>query len=190
MSLAGVKTAARKAAFARRAQADPAVGDAANRHLIEAVRLAAGTTVSAYWPIRTEIDPRPAMHQLAATHNICLPIVMGEALPLTFRRWTPNAPLEVGAFGASIPVDSEDLVPDVLIVPLAAFDDQGYRLGYGGGFYDRTLEKLKRLGPVTAIGFAYEIQACDAVPRDATDQRLDAIVTEAGIRRFGDEIAA
>lgn len=178
------KDEARKAAFARRRLADPAVAEQACRHLVEAVRAAPGKIVSGFWPIRTEIDTRPALAAIAATHDICLPVVAGAGLPLTFRRWRPGAAMETGAFGASIPADREELTPETLIVPLAAFDREGYRLGYGGGFYDRTLERLRRAGPVTAIGFAYALQEVDAVPHDATDQPLDAIVTEAGLRRF------
>ncbi len=185
MSIAEEKDRARKAAFARRASADRAVTETANRHLIEAVRDLPGTVVSAYWPIRTELDPRPAMHELAKTHDLCLPVVLGAARPLGFRPWVPGAAMEAGAFGAQIPVDERSIVPGILIVPLAAFDRQGYRLGYGGGFYDRTLEQLKARGPVCAIGFAYDAQECDGVPRDATDQQLDAIVTESGIHQYG-----
>ena len=88
-----------------------------------------------------------------------------------------------GAFGAAIPDTSKTLEPDILIVPLAAFDAKGFRLGYGGGFYDRTLERLRAMQPITAIGFAYDLQECAEVPTEPTDQPLDLIVTETGIRR-------
>lgn len=92
--------------------------------------------------------------------------------------------MEIGAFGAGIPADDLAEVPDILIVPLAAFDGRGYRLGYGGGFYDRTLEGLRAGGPVTAIGFAFDVQEDADLPTEPTDQPLDLIVTETGIRRF------
>jgi 5-formyltetrahydrofolate cyclo-ligase len=89
-----------------------------------------------------------------------------------------------GAFGALVPKDAPSLVPRVLIVPLLAFDARGYRLGYGGGFYDRTLELLRAQGEVTAIGFAFAAQWVEAVPTDSFDQPLDVMVTDAGITRF------
>ena len=175
------KAEARAEAFARRKLADRSVTEAANAHLVEAVRKARGKALSGYWPIRTELDPRPALHDLAETHEICLPVVDGPGQPLSFRRWTPETPMKAGAFGAMIPDTDQTMEPVILIVPLAAFDPSGYRLGYGGGFYDRTLERLCRKGPVTAIGFAYDIQMCQSVPREDTDQKLDLLVTESGV---------
>jgi len=174
------KDAARKAAFAARAAADRSGMARANEHLEAAVRAAPGRIVSGFWPIRTEIDPRPTLHALAETHQLCLPVVAGTGLPLVFRRWHPGAAMEIGAYGASIPADPAEIEPQTLIVPLAAFDVAGFRLGYGGGFYDRTLERLRRKGPVTAIGFAFGAQRVEDLPRDATDQALDLIVTEDG----------
>lgn len=179
-----MKDAARKAAFARRKTADRAGEVAANAHLLEAVRASHGGCVAGYWPIRTEIDPRPTLHALAPTHRLCLPVVAGEGLPLTFRRWTPETEMEAGAFGAAIPAEAVPEVPEILIVPLASFDAKGYRLGYGGGFYDRTLEQLRKRGAITAIGFAFDVQKAEELPTEPTDQPLDMIVTESGIHRF------
>ncbi|MEK6216019.1 MAG: 5-formyltetrahydrofolate cyclo-ligase [Boseongicola sp.] len=184
MTVADEKAAARKAAYARRKTADPALAETANRHLEAAVRAAPGKTVSVYWPIRTEIDPRPTIQALVESHKIGLPVVSGAGQPLKFRRWVPGAEMEVGAFGAEIPADPDEVSPDILIVPLAAFSNDGYRLGYGGGFYDRTLEILRARVPVTAIGFAYDIQRTESLPIEPTDQPLDMIVTETGVRRF------
>jgi 5-formyltetrahydrofolate cyclo-ligase len=89
-----------------------------------------------------------------------------------------------GVFKAMIPEDGAWVEPSVLIVPLLAFDARGYRLGYGGGFYDRTLEGLRARGPVLAVGFAFAAQEVAEVPTDATDQRLDAVVTERGVTVF------
>lgn len=174
----------RKAASRRRAMADPSVAEAACGHLVAAVRDATGSTVSGYWPIRTEIDPRPAMHALAGSRALCLPVVQGMDQVLMFLRWKPDADLIDGAFGTAIPRARVELVPSVLIVPLLAFDSRGGRLGYGGGHYDRTLEALRSRDKVTAIGFAYDVQECREVPREPTDQPLDLIVTESGTRQF------
>lgn len=184
MSVAEQKREARKAAFERRKLADAAVTSQANEHLLSAVRSVPGTIVSGYWPIRTEIDPRTALSELTDTHDICLPVVGADASPLAFRQWTPNTPMVVGAFGAAIPEPLVEMTPTILIVPLAAFTDEGHRLGYGGGYYDRSLEQLRASAHTFAVGFAYEIQRADGLPQEPTDQPLDAIVTETGIRRF------
>ena len=91
-----------------------------------------------------------------------------------------------GEFGADIPAEGAWIEPEVLIVPLIAYDDQGYRLGYGGGFYDRTLERLRRQQPTYAVGFGFAAQRISQVPIDETDQKLDAMVTELGVQRFTD----
>lgn len=181
MTVKDTKALARKTAFARREQADVRSNTEANRHLGLAVRSAEGRTVSGYWPMRTEIDPRPTLDALANTHVLCLPVVIGSGRALEFRRWSPGVAMSAGAFGTHWPAEDDRVTPEILIVPLAAFDRRGYRLGYGGGFYDRTLERLRANGPVTAIGFAYSIQEAKEVPTEATDQPLDMIVTENGI---------
>jgi 5-formyltetrahydrofolate cyclo-ligase len=138
--------------------------------------------LAGYMPMRTEIDPLPAM----AAHQgiVGVPVIIAKDTPLRFRHWTPDAKMVEGAFKALIPATGDWVIPQVLIVPLLAFDARGYRLGYGGGFYDRTLEGLRAKGPVTAIGFAFSAQEVAEMPIDATDQRLDIVVTEKGIRTF------
>jgi len=137
--------------------------------------------VSGYVPIRTEIDPMPALNVLAEEGlTLCLPVVAGAGRPLEFRCWAPGERLIPGAFGAAIPEREELIEPELLITPLLAFDARGYRLGYGGGFYDRTLEMLRARRRTYAVGFAYKAQRVDVVPTEATDQPLDAVVTEAG----------
>jgi 5-formyltetrahydrofolate cyclo-ligase len=111
-------------------------------------------------------------------------VIIGTAMPLRFREWSPGAKMVEGAFKALIPEDGVWVEPEVLIVPLLAFDARGYRLGYGGGFYDRTLEGLRARGPVLAVGFAFSAQEVAEVPIDATDQRLDVMVTEKGVTVF------
>ncbi len=177
-----VKKAARQAAFAARQLAFAAgQGDAAG-HLIAALEPHRGKVLSGYMPMRTEIDPLPAM---AAHHGpVGVPVIMGRGMALRFREWTPGAEMVEGEFKALIPATGDWVTPQVLIVPLLAFDARGYRLGYGGGFYDRTLEALRAQGQVFAIGYAYSTQEVSEVPIDATDQRLDMIVTETGARTF------
>jgi 5-formyltetrahydrofolate cyclo-ligase len=182
VTLAEVKAAARNAAFARRKLAFQA-GDAAPAAavLTEVLAPHSGKILSGYMPMRTEIDPLAAM----ATHQgpVCVPVIAGKGQPLTFREWTPTAEMEDGPFGARVPAEGAWLEPQVLIVPLVAFDRRGFRLGYGGGFYDRTLELLRARRPTIAIGYAWAAQEADEVPTEPTDQRLDLIVTEAGVIR-------
>lgn len=183
---AAAKAALRRRARAARARAHAARGAEASAeacaHLLEALRPHAGHPVSGYWPIRTEVDPRPAMGALAALGPVALPVVVGAA-PLAFRRWRPGDPLVPGAFGAPIPEADERLTPRVLIVPLLAFTRAGGRLGYGGGHYDRTLAAARARGPVLAVGLAFAAQEVEAIPLEPTDQPLDMVVTEAGAIR-------
>lgn len=182
MSLVERKQAARKAAFARRRAAhDPARGAAAAEALVEALEPHAGKILSGYMPIRTEVSPLPAMTRMAASGAVAVPVIQGNGLPLIFREWRPDAAMIDGPFGALVPAEGAFLAPDVLIVPLLAFDRAGGRLGYGGGFYDRTLERLRATAPRLAIGFAYAAQETRDLPTEPTDQPLDMIVTEAGV---------
>lgn len=176
MTLAEVKGAARAEAFARRKAAFTGRSLADASRLVEVLGDFAGRPLAGYMPMRTEIDCLPAM----AAHRgpVGVPVIPGPGQALKFRRWTPEAAMVAGAFGALIPAAGDWIEPEVLIVPLLAFDRRGFRLGYGGGFYDRTLERLRAGGPVTAIGFAFAAQEVAEVPTEPTDQRLDLIVTE------------
>ena len=175
---------AEKAALRARAEAvrarlgvDP---EAPARRLAGLLGPETGRRLSGYWPMRGEADPRPAM--AAHAGPLCLPVVAGRGRPLMFRAWAPGAALVAGGYGAMVPAEgAAEVVPEVLIVPLLAFDRQGYRLGYGGGFYDRTLAALRARGPCRAIGLAFAGQEVGAVPRAATDLALDLVVTEAEI---------
>lgn len=173
-----IKIAARRAAFERRKEAFAAGQGEAARHLARFLSGHAGKALSGYIPMRTEIDPLSAM----AAHDgpVCVPVVEGRGLPLRFRRWTPDCAMVTGTFGALIPEAGDWLVPDVLIVPLLAWDRRGYRLGYGGGFYDRTLAALRVPGQRVAVGFAFAAQEVGEVPIDGNDQVLDHLVTEKG----------
>ncbi len=172
------KATLRAEARARRALAHKEVDPApALARLSQAIAETTGP-ISFYWPIRTEIDPRPLMAGLSETRTLCLPVTHGREAPLTFRAWRPGAKMETDGFGVSVPAIDEAVTPEVLIVPLLAFDANLHRLGYGAGHYDRTFAKLRPSGPVTAIGFAYETQKMPPLPTEPTDQALDLIVTE------------
>jgi len=151
----------------------------------------ATTTVSGFWPIGDEFDPRPLMEALAARgHRLCLPVVVGKGRALAFRAWAPGDPLERAGFGLSVPAwDAAPAIPRFLIVPLLAFDRRGYRIGYGAGFYDRTIAELKsHASPVVAVGVGFALQEVPEVPALAHDQRLDAIATEDYLIAAGPEM--
>lgn len=183
--LAEVKAAARKAAFARRAAAHAAAAPGAAGRLSEVVAGYRGVPLSGFLPIRTEIDPVPAMAEAAAHGPVGVPVILGKGQPLAFSRWEPEGALREGPFGVMVPEVDEFFEPEILIVPLVAFDARGGRLGYGGGFYDRTLEKLRAKRATLAIGFAFDAQEAEMVPLEATDQRLDMVVTESRVLQFG-----
>ena len=180
MTLETRKASARKAAFARRKTAfqvgDPQV---AVQRLLTLLAPHRGRAVAGYSPMRTEIDPLPAMADLDLDAAVGVPIIQGAGQPLIFHKWNLGCDMVDGPFGAAVPADGVEMVPEIVIVPLVAFDRFGNRLGYGGGFYDRTLEGLRARGPVFAVGFAWAAQEADDLPLEPTDQRLDAIVTEA-----------
>jgi 5-formyltetrahydrofolate cyclo-ligase len=138
--------------------------------------------VSAYWPMRSEADPRPILEGLHARGvPLCLPAIVDRRM--IFRRWAPWEPIVPGGFGTLVPQHDRPLAsPTILLVPLAAFDRRGYRIGYGKGHYDA---KLAELGPVTAIGIAYAAQEIEAVPHESHDMRLDWVVTEVETIRCG-----
>ncbi len=182
-SLAEEKAALRKEARRRRAAAAQVAGKAGEAFLewlFAGPAIPVAAAVSAYWPMGSELDVTPAMAALhGAGHPVGLPVMIGPARPLIFRLWQPGQVLQAADFGTSEPsAEAEEMIPSVLIVPLLAFDRQGYRLGYGGGFYDRTLALLRGRGPVLAVGAAFAAQEVAQVPREATDLPLDWIVTE------------
>jgi len=144
-----------------------------------------GAIVSGFSAIGDEIDPLPLMLRLAREgYGLALPVVEGNSLPLTFRRWQPGDPLVEGCWGIREPQPSAAVVdPDVILVPLLAFDAAGHRLGYGGGFYDRTLAVARARKPALAIGLGYDCQEVPAVPRLDFDQRLDWVLTPSGPRK-------
>jgi len=184
MSLDIAKKTARKAASrARKMAAEQAGSEAAAlfaENLVRHIPVDAGSVVSGFLPIGSELDVRKAMAAcLVKGAELCMPAVIEAAAPLVFRRWREGDPLIEEAFGTRAPApDAPECKPTVLIVPMLAFDRQGYRLGYGGGFYDRTLAALRAEGPVLAVGAAFAGQEVKNVPHDALDQPMDFIVTE------------
>ena len=183
-SVTAKAAARRRAKETRRSLVDPAREESANRFLLTSLeRVHHDMPVSGYLSIGSEIDPTAAMTTLYESGRpLCVPTVDGPRRPLRFLQWTPDALLTRAAFGVQIPADGNELKPVALIVPLLAFDRQGFRLGYGGGFYDRTLKALRAEAPDTiAIGFAYSGQEVAAVPKEEFDQPLNLVVTDLGV---------
>ena len=186
------KKQARKAAEAARGRAHAVLKDQAALALARTGLGFAGDlpgkTVSAFIPFGDEIDTRPLLASLAASGFVtCVPVVVKPATPLQFRAWVPGEDTVPGKWNIPVPPETARVVePDVLLVPLLAFDAKGYRLGYGGGFYDRTIERLRKMKPVIAIGVAYSAQRVDEVVRGEHDQKLDWILTEAGPVKVGE----
>jgi 5-formyltetrahydrofolate cyclo-ligase len=143
---------------------------------------AEGAEVSAFLAIGEELDPLPLMRRLwAGGHAIGLPVMVGKAKALVFREWREGEPLREVQWGIREPQESARvIVPDVMLVPLLAFDCHGYRLGYGGGFYDRSIAEIRAAKPVITIGLAYDELEVDAVPHDDYDERLEWVLTPSG----------
>lgn len=183
----------RRVATERRKLAYRAATDAPHRLLdnfLSHIPVPKGAAVSGFWPMGEEIDVRPLLlHLHAQGHPIGLPATGPRGSLLRFRRWAPETTLIAGVFGTrEPPKDAPDIVPDLLIVPLLAFDADGWRLGYGGGYYDRTLAGLRAERTVTAVGVAFAAQQVDAVPHGGSDQRLDWVVTEEAALRVAPEM--
>jgi 5-formyltetrahydrofolate cyclo-ligase len=185
------KRAERTRALARRADAFAAHGAVAGaclaEHGLKFIEPKSGSIVSGFSAIRDEIDPAALLTRLQAEgHHLCLPVMQGKGQPLVFRAWAPGDAMGKVQWGIAEPLpDKPELEPDIVLVPLLAFDGEGYRLGYGGGFYDRTLQRLRTLKPVIAIGIAYDELKVDAVPHQGYDQRLDWVLTPSGPKRCG-----
>ena len=183
------KRSARSRARERRAAAaNPLDGDLARLNLERVLaEFPDELVVAGYLSVKSEINPVPVMEKLSGQgRKLCVPVVASPRLPLKFRQWSPSVPVVAAAHGIPVPATGAWLRPDILIVPLLAFDARGFRLGYGGGHYDRTLESLRNSGQVSAVGFAYASQQLDRVPTEAFDQPLDMVVTERGVTNFQD----
>jgi 5-formyltetrahydrofolate cyclo-ligase len=142
--------------------------------------IAPGTIVSGYSPIRSELDPIPLMRKLAAQGGrLALPAILGRGKSLLFRAWVPGDRLTMGPLGILEPSPAmAELIPDIMLVPCAAFDRLGHRIGYGAGHYDFTLAHLRKAKPITAIGLAFAAQEIKTVPALAHDVALDYVLTE------------
>jgi 5-formyltetrahydrofolate cyclo-ligase len=187
LSLADVKREMRGKAMAVRDQIRAELGTIADAAIAARGLQIAGQIISGFHPYKTEISILRLMERLAGEgRTTCLPVVQGKGQPLIFRRWLPGEKLVAGIWGILVPAETEPVLePDVLLVPMLAFDRLGYRLGYGGGFYDRTLAGLRARKPVTAVGVAYHGQGVENVPHDDLDQPLDYIMTERETFRCG-----
>ncbi len=141
-----------------------------------------GAVVAGYWPLKDEADPRLLMRAVAQRgHRLALPVIDAGARSLSFHEWKEGDPTSLNDYGVAEPLARGKAVePSVILVPLLAFDASGHRLGYGGGYYDRTLERIR----ARTIGVAYAGQEVKELPRGQHDRRLDMILTEFGLRRF------
>ena len=179
----------RKAVFARR-DALPAAERQAATEAIAArpfpLPIKPGVVVSGFSPIRTEINPLPLLRRLeAAGAKLALPVVVGRGQPLLMRSYAFGDALDAGVWGIREPkAEAPEVDPDILIVPLAAFDRSGNRIGHGAGYYDMTIARLRSRKPVVAVGIAYAVQEVAEVPVTGHDERLDLVLTERGVIDF------
>lgn len=162
------------------AKARPDAGRHAAHNLMQAVNIPEGAIVALYYPIKDELDTEPLAAALAEHKAmIALPVTGGKKTPLTFRLYSPGDNLIPGAYGEKIPDENAAIAaPAIIVTPLLAFTREGGRLGYGGGYYDRTLAALRKSSDILAVGYAYGAQEVDALPLSPLDQPLDWIVTE------------
>ena len=172
-----------KSALARREALPPAERQAAAGAIAGRpfpLRISPGVIVSGFSPLKSEINPLPLLRTLAdAGARLALPVVAGRGQPLIMRAYAFGQQLNSGVWGIREPKDdAPEVDPDILIVPLAAFDRRGNRIGYGAGYYDMTINRLRALKPVTAVGIAYAAQEVPDVPVTERDARLDLVLTE------------
>ena len=190
-SIETLKADLRRAAMAQR-DALPAIDRMAaaqaiaDRGLPGDLAAGPGVIVSGYSRLKSEINPMPLLRRLAeAGTGLALPVVVGRGQPLVMRAWSFGAPLNAGVWGIrEPPADAAEVFPDILIVPLLAFDRAGNRIGYGAGYYDRTIARLRAMKPMTAIGIAFAAQQVAAVPATSRDAPLDLVLTERGVVDF------
>jgi 5-formyltetrahydrofolate cyclo-ligase len=182
-SVTSAKTELRAAALSRR-DALPADARKAAAEAIAArkfpLAITPGTIISGFMPLKSEINPLPLLQKLSqAGARLALPAIAGRGKPLIMRAWQFGAPLDRGQWGIREPKpDAPDVEPDILLVPLLAFDREGFRLGYGAGYYDMTIHRLRTRKPMTAVGIAFAAQEVPKIPTTPRDERLDLVLTE------------
>jgi len=180
---AQIKAELRRAAQARRDALPAGLRKAAAEAIAARVfplAVASGAIVSGFMPLKSEINPLPLMRKLAdAGARLALPVVAGRGKPLIMRSWQWGEPLVSGVWGIREPApDAPEVQPDILLVPLLAFDRSGHRIGYGAGYYDLTIAQLRANKPIIALGIAFAAQEIECVPRTARDAQLDLVLTE------------
>jgi 5-formyltetrahydrofolate cyclo-ligase len=179
--LVAQKAAMRAAAIAVRDQCDPVLGAQMSKHILHDCMPKPGTVVAGFWPLPGEIDIRPLLHSLATVgYDVVLPVTPERGHPLTFRKWNIDDALLLGRYGTQH-TNGVEMIPDFLLVPLLGFDAMGNRLGYGAGYYDRTLAGLPS---AFRLGCAFAAQEFEEIPAGPDDMKLHAIATETGIKRF------
>lgn len=166
------------------AASNAALNAALEQRLAALVGLLAPRSIGFYWPLRGEFDARAWIASWLredASRRVALPVIAERNAPLAFHAWTPDAPMREGHHGIPEPASGERVTPDLLLVPCVGFDADGYRLGYGGGYYDRTLAAWPAAAPPLTVGIAYEACRIDdgVLEREAHDLPLDAVVTDA-----------
>lgn len=182
LPLADLKEKLRQQALSRRDGLDEAfrtdAAQSVTARALDLPELKETGTIGAYWPIRSEVDPRPIMEALAARgQEVALSQIIHPHL--SFRLWQPGDPLIKGGFGVHEPgPNAPEIYPAALLIPLAAFDRRGGRIGYGKGHFDRAIAELEKKHPVLTIGLAYAVQEIDAVPLEPHDRLLDIVITE------------
>lgn len=185
----GARRSTERAALVSRREQAPAAERASwnqriTQHLSDGFEIPAETIVGFCWPYRSEYDARAVIGQWCAKNvTAALPELTGRREPLQFRKWWPGAPMRSGAYDIPVPSGTELVLPDVLIVPMNGFDSRGFRLGYGGGYFDRTIAALERR--VVSIGVAYELARIETIDPHADDMPMDFVVTEAGLHVAG-----
>jgi 5-formyltetrahydrofolate cyclo-ligase len=181
LDIAAKKTALRAEMMGLRAGLCPALGEKLAEHVLAASIIPRGAVVAGYWPVAHEINILPLLEALHLHGQVlCLPETTPPGTPLIFRRWQPGAAMRQGRYNTSHP-DGAAVQPDILLIPLLAFDSRGQRLGYGGGYYDRTLAHLPQ---AFRLGCAFAAQQVAEVPCLATDLPLHAVATESSLRRI------
>lgn len=170
-----------------RAEAGPEAAILLADQFLKTIPCGPDAIIAGYWPVGTEMDVRPLLRRLfAADHRVVLPIVSAPGLPLKFREWTPDSDMRPGPYGIDVPPDdAPEFDPSLVITPSLAFDADGWRLGYGGGFYDRTLRRLRGLGEVIAVGVGFAAQQVESVAHNGLDEQLDWVVTEEFAKKVG-----